>query len=113
MAAKNRPQPRAKKIKISSRDNWEQILKDVDKNEIPIQVLQCIKVNLKDGTIVEIRIDELTKNGELPDSIQRKLNRQLDELSMYIVDVDFFVDIELLANTVQPITNHLLKKIKK
>ena len=113
MTQKKRPQPRAKKIKIDPRAGWEQILKEVDKDEIPITVLQCLKVNLTDGTVVEIKIKEMIEEGQLPVDIQNKLNRQLDELNDYIEDVDFYVDIDMLSATVQPVTDQLLKRLKK
>ena len=112
MPPKKRLQPRAKKIKINPRAGWEQILKEVDKNEIPITVLQCLKVNLTDGTVVEIKIRDMIDEGHLPADIQNRLNQQLDELNDYIEDVDFYVDIDALAGTVQPMTDKILKKLK-
>ena len=81
--------------------------------EIPVTVLQCLKVNLTDGTVVEIKIKEMIEEGQLPVDIQNKLNRQLDELNDYIEDVDFYVDIDMLSATVQPVTDQLLKRLKK
>ena len=112
MPPKKRSLPKAKKIKINPRAGWEQILKEVDKNEIPITVLQSLKVNLLDGTIVEINIKELLNEGQLPGAIQDKLNRQLEDLNDYIRDIDFFVDIDVLAETVGPMTEHFLKRLK-
>lgn len=112
MPPKKRPQPRSKKIKINPRAGWEQILKDVDKDEIPITVLESLRVNLTDGTVVEIKIKELLEEGQLPAAIQDRLNKQLEELNDYIEDVDFFVDIDKVAKTVQPLTDKLLKRLK-
>jgi len=113
MPPKSRQQPRAKKIKIGARESWEQILREVDKNEIPITVLQSIKVNLTDGTVVDIPIRNMINDGHLPNQIQDKLNRQLDELTNYIEDIDFFVDVDVLAKTVQPLTDSILRRITK
>jgi len=86
-------------------------LKEVDKDEVPINVLQYLKVNLTDGTIVDINIQELIREGIAPDEIQRRLNEKLISLDDYIVDVDFFIDIDSVANVVQTITDRLLKDL--
>jgi len=111
MPPKKRPQPKAKKVKLSKRAEWQQILKEVDKDEVPVSVLQYIKVNLEDGTIVDINIQELLAEGYSPEEVQSRLNERLSSLDEYIVDVDFFIDIDATAAIVQNVTNILLKNL--
>ena len=111
MPAKKPKQPKAKKITLAKRAEWEKILDEVDKNEIPVTVLQSLRVNLVDETVVEIDIKSLIDGGLKPEEIQHRLNTKLDELDSYIVDVDFFIDIDSVAKTVQSFTDKLLKNI--
>lgn len=103
--------PRLKKINLSAKDKWKSILKEVDKDEIPLEVLERIIVNLIDGTAVEIEIRTLLKEGYDPKEIEKSLNTKLEELDDIINDVDFFVCLDAVANTVQPQTDHILKDL--
>jgi hypothetical protein len=113
MPAKPRknPRPKLKKINVSARDQWKKILKDVEKQEIPVTLLQSITVNLIDGTRVNIDIKELINEGNDPELIEEMLDSKLKALDHIIEDVDFFVSIDDVVNTVQPITDEILKDL--
>lgn len=100
-----------KKINISARSQWRRILQDVEKNEIPIQLLQAIGVNLVDGTVVNIDIKELLSSGHDPQHIEEMLDLKLKALDDIIADVDFYVSINDVVNTVQPMTDRILKDL--
>ena len=57
---------RSKKLNVSNKKEWERILKDVDKKDVPISMLEAITVNLKDGTQVVINIQELLLEEPIP-----------------------------------------------
>ncbi len=100
-----------KKINISPKEKWKSILKDINKEEIPIPLLLALNVNLIDGTKVNINIKELLDEGTDPDYIEELLDRRLQALDSIIVDIDFFVSIDKVADTVQPITDQILKDL--
>lgn len=108
---KRKPRQKLKRINVSSREQWKRILKDVDKDEIPITLLQSITVNLIDGTQISIDIKELMKDGFEPDEIEQMLDLKLKSLDHIIEDVDFYVSIEEVVKTVQPITDQILKDL--
>lgn len=108
---RKKPRPKLKRINASARDQWKRILKDVEKKEIPIQLLQSMDVNLIDGTVVNIDIKELLNSGHDPDDIEQLLDLKLKSLDHIIVDVDFFVSIDDVVKTVQPITDQILKDL--
>ena len=108
---RKKPRPKLKKINVSVRDQWKSILKEVEKDEIPITMLQSLNVNLIDGTIVNIDIKELLSEGNDPIAIEEMLDLKLKALDHIIVDVDFFVSIDDVVSTVQPITDHILKDL--
>lgn len=103
--------PRSKRINISAKDQWKQILKSVSKNEIPIALLESVVVNLLDGTRVNVDIQELIREGHDPNDVQDMLNARLDRMDAYIKDVDFMISIDAVAKTIQPVTNEILKHL--
>jgi hypothetical protein len=113
MSAQPRKKPRSKlkKINVSARDQWKRILRDIEKEEIPITLLRAISVNLVDGTVVNIDVKELIKEGHDPEVIEEMLDLRLKALDHIIEDVDFYVDIDDVVKTVQPITDQILKDL--
>jgi hypothetical protein len=105
----SRKQPRSKRINISVKEQWKQILKSVTKNEVPVNMLQSVTVNLIDGTSVDVDIQELLAEGHDPDDVRDMLNSRLDRMDALIKDVDFMISIDAVAKTVQPVTNEILK----
>lgn len=102
---------KAKKVNINVKKSWQDIVKGVDKKEVPIDVLQYISVQLIDGTSINIDIKQLIDDGNDPEEIEALLDTKFDELEQYINNVDFFVDIDKIASTVQPETDKVLKRL--
>jgi hypothetical protein len=111
MASQNPKKPKSKKLNLNTKSQWKNILKDVEKKEGPIHVLEKLIVALKDGTQVVVDIKRLLAEGADPDEVELHVNTRLDELDDYIDNVDFFVDIDLVEATVQPETDKLLSKL--
>ena len=103
--------PRSKKLKVNKKEQWERILKDIDKNDVPIQCLESIQVNLKDGTSVLVDIAQLIAEGNDPEVVEFMVNSKLKALDHIIDDVDFYISVDLVAKTVQPITDSILKNL--
>ena len=108
---KSSKKPKAKKLNLDSKSSWRDILKRVDKREVPIQVLERLLVNLIDGTAVIIDVKRLLQDGIDPDELETHVNERLQELDEYIENIDFFVDIDKVEQTVQPETDKLLSKL--
>ena len=110
-APKKPRKPKSKKINVSARAQWESILKTVTKHEVPVDLLESLTVNLIDGTKVNIDIVSLLQSGKRPKDVEKYINSRLEELDRYIDDVDFFINIDSVAATVQPATDEILKDI--
>lgn len=108
---RKKPRSKLKKINVSAKDQWKKILKDVEKREIPITMLQSLSVNLIDGTMVNINIKQLLAEGNDPEIIEEMLNIKLKSLDHMVDDIDFYVDIDNVAKIVQPITDQILKDL--
>ena len=102
---------KGKKVSINVKKSWQEILGQVEKHEVPINLLQSIVVNLIDGTSVNINIRQLLEEMEDPEYVEDLLQHKFMELDEYIDNVDFFIDIEKVAEEIQPITDLVLKGI--
>jgi hypothetical protein len=74
-------------------------------------MLEKIHVNLIDGSQVEIDILELLEEGMDPDFVRDEINERLQKMDHIIKDVDFFISIEAVVKTVQPVTDNILKNL--
>lgn len=108
---KRKQQQKLRKVNTSSRVQWKKILKDIEKTNIPVELLESINVNLIDGSMVSIDIKELLDAGNDPEVLEKLLEVKLQALDNVIVNVDFFVSINDVVKTVQPITNEILRKL--
>ena len=97
------------KLVLSSKDKWKQILKEVEKIEAPVSVIQTISVILKDGSVVDIDVAKLLAEGMDPDALEQEINEKLHDLDDIIKDVNFYINLNHVANTIQPATDKLLQ----
>ena len=111
MPAKKRKLKSSNKININSKEVWENILATVEKPEVPIDVLEKIIIHLIDGTKVNINILELLAEGADPEALEKELGDKLETLDHMIEDIDFYVNIDEVAKTIQPETDRILSKL--
>jgi hypothetical protein len=104
-------QPRSKRLNLSSKDKWEKLLKEVSKEQVPITVIRYITVNLKDGTSVDLNIEEMIEEGADPEVVEKVINTKLKALDDIIKDVDFHISVDSVAKVIQPFTDKLLKDL--
>ena len=104
-------QPKSRRLNLNRKDQWEKLLKEVNKEQVPIGVLRYITVNLKDGTSVDVNVAEMLADGEDPEQVERMINDRLNALDDYIHDVDFHISVDSVAKVVQPFTDKLLKDL--
>lgn len=104
-------QPKSRRLNLSSKDKWERLLKEVTKEQVPVGVLRHITVNLKDGTSVDVNIEEMLEEGTDPALIEKMINAKLLALDDIIKDVDFHISVDSVAKVVQPFTDQLLKDL--
>lgn len=104
-------QPKSKRLNLSRKDQWENLLKEVNKEQVPIGVLRYITVNLKDGTSVDVNIAEMLEDGAEPAFVEKLINSKLEALDDVIKDVDFHISVDAVSKVVQPFTDQLLKDL--
>jgi hypothetical protein len=106
-----KPRQKSKRLNLSSRLQWENILKSIEKKEIPITMLESVSVKLADGTVVDINIRELLDEGTDPDELETMLKLKLKALDYIINDIDFYISVAAVQKVVQPATDELLKNL--
>ena len=106
-----KPRQKSKRLNLSTKSQWESILKSVEKNEVPIQMLNSITVNLRDGSSVNINIKELLDEGNDPNELETLIKTKLKALDNIIDDIDFYISVTAVQKMVQPATDELLKNL--
>jgi hypothetical protein len=92
-------------------NKWEHIIDDVDKNKIPVQFIKKLILKLQGKKQHTINIQKFLQQGLDPDDIENAVSRKLDELDDMIVSVEFVLNVQSIADTVQPETDKLLGKL--
>ena len=92
-------------------DKWEHILEDVEKNKIPVEFIKKLIIKLKGKKQQTINIAKFLQQGLDPEQIEDAVSRKLDELDESIVSVEFVLNVQSIADTVQPETDRLLGKL--
>ena len=90
---------------------WEHILEDVEKNKIPVQFIKKLIVKLQGKRQQTINIEKFLQQGLDPDQVEDAVSRKLNELDDQIVSVEFILNVQSIADTVQPETDRLLGKL--
>lgn len=92
-------------------DKWEHIIDDVDKKNIPLNFIKKIVVKLQGKKQQTINIEKLLSQGLDVSQLEEVINRKLDELDPIISTIEFVLNIQEIADTVQPTTDELLKDL--
>ena len=71
--------PKSKRLNLNRKDQWEKLLKEVNKEQVPIGVLRYITVNLKDGTSVDVNISDMIEEGADPAFVEQLINSKLED----------------------------------
>ena len=90
---------------------WEHILEDVEKQKIPIQFIKKLIIKLQGKKQQTLNISKMLDQGLDPDQIEEAVSRKLFELDEQVVSVEFVLNVQSIAETVQPETDRLLNKL--
>jgi hypothetical protein len=90
---------------------WEHIIDDVDKHKIPIEFIKKLVIKLAGKRQQTINVKRFLDQGLEPEQIEEAVSKKLHELDDEIVSVEFVLNIESIAETVQPETDRLLGKL--
>jgi hypothetical protein len=89
-------------------EKWEKLLEDVDKQQIPVEFIKKIVLKLVGRKQHTINIQRLLEQGLYPDEIEDAISTKLIELDELVIGIEFILNVESIAETVQPETDRLL-----
>ena len=92
-------------------EKWEHILEDVEKHKIPVEFIKKLVVKLQGKKQHTINIEKFLTQGLDPDQIEEIVSRKLQELDDMVVGVEFILNVQIIADAVQPETDKLLNKL--
>lgn len=87
---------------------WEDLVEGVSKTDVPVDCIKRVVIRLKDGRRRYLNMSTLRKKGLDPLELEGVLNQKLEEYDKQIQNVDFFVDVEQVAELIQPETDKML-----
>ena len=90
-------------------EKWEHLIEDVSKDKIPVEFLKKLVIKLTGRRQKTINIQHLVEQGLDPDEIEEAISLKLEEYDKDMVSIEFILDIESIAEIVQPETDNLLR----
>ena len=90
---------------------WSHILEDIDKRAIPIEFIKKLVVKLERRRQHTINIEKMLKQGLEPEDVEDAVSTKLVELDDQVVGIEFVLNVESIAEVVQPETEKLLSKL--
>ena len=92
-------------------EKWEHILEDVEKNKIPVEFIKKLVIKLEGKKQHTINIEKFLTQGLDPEQIEDVVSRKLQELDDSVVGVEFILNLQNIADTIQPETDKLLNRL--
>jgi len=87
---------------------WEDLVEGVEKSNVPVECIKRVVIKLKDGRRRYLNMSTLRKKGMDIFELEGVLNQKLEEYDRDIENVDFFVDVDQVAELIQPETDKIL-----
>lgn len=87
---------------------WEALLKDVDKNKVPIEFIKKIVLKLQGKKQRTINVERLLEQGLDPEHIEDVVSKKLVDLDELVIGIEFILNVQTIADYVQPETDRLL-----
>lgn len=95
---------------------WEQLINDVDKSDIPLRFVGSIKIVFREpvngSNKTNISVHQMRMNDMSDEEIEERVEDFLAMHKENIKTVNFYVDVELVATIVEHHTDTLLKGTK-
>ena len=92
-------------------ERWEHIIDEVDITDVPLECIKKVVIKLQGKRQRTINLSMLRRQGLDFDEIETVMTRTLTELGDAVRDVDFILDVGVIATIVQPETDKLLKDL--
>ena len=99
-------------IPFTKLEKWKQVIDSIDQEMIPIDVVKKVVFKLEDGKQKTINLSTLRKQGLDIQDIEVVVNKNMSTVTERgIVKLDFVVDVNAVANRIEPLTKGYLEKL--
>ena len=99
-------------IAFSKLDKWKQLIDSIDQEMIPIDVVKKVVFKLENGKQRTINLTTLRKQGLDIEDIEVVVSKNMGMITERgIVKLDFVVDLNAVANKIEPLTKGYLEKL--
>lgn len=92
-------------------EKWQHIVNDVEKTKIPVEFIKKLVLKLRGRRQRTINIELMLKHGFDSEEIELAVQRKLEEYDDAMLGIEFILDIEGIADVVQPETDRMLKNL--
>ncbi len=87
---------------------WEHIIEEVNKTDVPLECIKKMVIKLRGKKQKTLNLDLFRRQGLDTETIEAIVNKAFTELNDDIRDVEFVVDVHVVAQLVQPETDRIL-----
>ncbi len=99
-------------IPFTKLEKWKQVIDSIDQEMIPIDVVKKVVFKLEDGKQKTINLITLRKQGLDIEDIEVVVNKNMTAITdSGIVKLDFVVDVNAVADRIEPLTKRYLEKL--
>jgi Asp-tRNA(Asn)/Glu-tRNA(Gln) amidotransferase B subunit len=91
---------------------WEEIVEQVDKEHIPIECVKKVIFKMQDRKQKTVNLKRLRNQGLDAEMIEVLVENYIRDNEEAIASMEFIVDIEAVAEILQPETDKLLSNLK-
>ena len=91
------------------RSRWEEIVAGVDKEHVPIECVKKVIFRFSGGRQKTINLRRLRQSGADAENIGDILDSFVQEHAEKITNMEFVLDVDAVAEILQPETDKLLK----
>jgi hypothetical protein len=100
------PKPPNKKLPQEVINHWPEVFEDVDIDVVPLEYLESVRVEFKDGKIWDIDIN--TQKNKVED-LEKSLDDLFDQYQDHIKNVDFRLNTKRVKQDITTRTRKFLK----
>ena len=93
-------------------EKWEHIVDDIDMTTVPVDFIKKIILKLEGRKQKTINVQALLNQGFDGEEVEEAIARKMEEYELSIESVELILNIESIADVVQPETDDPLKNIK-
>jgi hypothetical protein len=90
---------------------WEHLIDSVEKTKIPVEFIHKLVLRLEGRKQRTINIRSMLDQGFDGEEIEEAVSRKLEEYDDSMISIEFILDIEGIAATVQPETDKMLRNL--